>query len=227
MLLAEASGDLWWQLFASEAPRLAIRVPAASARSCVRLRPTRRKDPDDPRPAIADVDAGLLPRAPRPVRVQLAAFEREVEEGRRFGRVGLRRQHAGGRSRGFPARLGAFDHDDRAPARRELGRQGAPDQSAADDDDVGGAVHESARRRGARRRPERNCSRAQPPIATAAKYPSAPPATAPRTVRAVELRGAIRRSTRTRPCRRASLESPAPAAAATPTIRSRPVGRRP
>ncbi len=81
MLLTKASGDLSWQIFASELVDSQSACPLPARRAAFGFGRPGRKDPDDPRPAIADVDAGLLPRAPRPVRVQLPAFEREVEEG--------------------------------------------------------------------------------------------------------------------------------------------------
>ena len=60
MLLTEASGDLSWQLFASELVDSQSACPLPARRAAFGFGRPGRKDPDDPRPAIADIDAGLL-----------------------------------------------------------------------------------------------------------------------------------------------------------------------
>ena len=66
------------------------------------------------------------PRGPRdPGRIELAALEREVEEGVARPRLGLRREHPGGGARRFRPGLGALEHRHAAAAARRARRASA------------------------------------------------------------------------------------------------------
>ena len=97
------------------------------------------------RPTPPDTDARLLFDVGGPLRIEVAALPREIEEGRRGLGVRLRGQETGRGGRRLVACPTALDDDDVAAAEVELPRESEADASAADDNDVGGGLHRRAR----------------------------------------------------------------------------------
>ena len=121
---------------------------AASPSETTRSSPVRRYPTSMPISSKSSRDPG---------RIERPALQGEVEEGRGLLRVGLRRRACRPPPRRPRPRARRAPRPGRSgSARRELGRQRATDQPAADDDDVGATAHRQARRTGARNRPLRN-----------------------------------------------------------------------
>ncbi len=129
-------------------------LPGGAGRQHARVIGAER-DVEDAVLPVLDVETALRLEARDPFRIEPPALEREAQERPGTLALRLRRHHPGGGAARLAGELRPLEEHGARAATRQLARERAADQPAADHDDVGGAL--------------------------AARHPAAPPGVSPGT----------------------------------------------
>jgi len=114
-------------------------LPGGAGRQHSRVSGAQR-DVEDAVLSVLDVEAAFRLEARDPVGIEPTAREREGEQRPGTLRLRLRRHHPRGGAARLRGQLGPLDEDGTGTTPRQLARQRAADQPAADHNDVGAAL---------------------------------------------------------------------------------------